>query len=129
MIELDRVRWIKHKNKDIIIADYSKLRSSMPKEKAIIFQVIEGLKAELKKLNGKKALVLSDVTESFANKETMNGLKQLAKYTSENNLIERECVLGITGINKFLLRVVNLFAKSDLKPFTDMEEALNYLVG
>ena len=126
---MDRVRWIKYKGKDIIIQDLSKLHSSKPEDNALILKVIEHFKSELTNLKGKKALVLNDVRESYANSETMGALKQLAKYTKENNLVEKECAVGITGAKKFLLQVVNLFGGTNVKPFTDLDKAKDYLVS
>ncbi|NHI92277.1 MAG: hypothetical protein EAX96_07215 [Candidatus Lokiarchaeota archaeon] len=126
---MERVRWINHKGKNIIVADYSNLRSNKPEDKAIVFRVIDEFKKELNKLKGKKALTLTDVTNSYANSETMDALKSLAKYCKEKDLIEKECAVGITGVKKFLLQVVNLFGGSDVKPFNDMEPAMEYLVS
>ena len=111
---MDRARIITFKGKEIIIADYSGLSATHHYDE--LMQVINEAKALSAKDNTRK-LFLTDVTGSSANKEIIAELKKFAKFTQENNLIEKECVVGVAGLKKFFLKAINRFSGSNIVSF------------
>lgn len=74
---------------------------------------------------GKEQIVLTDVTDAYATPEIMKILK--ANLRKERPLNNREAVVGITGAKSALLRTLNFFSGSEVKPFDTKEQALLWL--
>ncbi len=56
----------------------------------------------------------------------MKAFTEAGKVTEE--LFSKTAVLGITGVKKILLNVVNKLTSVNAKPFTDIESAKDYLI-
>lgn len=113
---------ITHKNKQIVLIDYTDCKS---KE-----EMIATLRdaAELFKTSTEKVLSLSDFTGTFGSKEFMEESKRLSIEVLRAK-IEKAALLGITGIKKMLLQRFNAFSTNKLVPFNTKEEVLEYLVS
>ncbi|MFX0051530.1 MAG: hypothetical protein ACFE8U_09595 [Candidatus Hermodarchaeota archaeon] len=122
---MDRVKWINHQGKEILLIDYSGLKSS--KNKNEILGIIETFKDTALKKGG-KILFLSDVTNAYTDREVFSELKNEAKFCADNDLIEKECIVGVTGVKKALVNIVNRFAKTNLVLFNSREEAKSWLI-
>jgi len=122
ILPMERVHFIQHKNRQILYIDYSNL--AKPAEVlpviATLFDLVKTLKS--------KQLFLSNATNGSADKDTMAALKEVAKYCNDNKLVEKECIVGVTGIKKVLLTAVNAFARSNIVMFNTMDEAKDWLV-
>jgi hypothetical protein len=125
--KMERVTWIDHKGKKILYINYSKLKASLPDEKQLILDTIKQAR-DFTVRSTEKIRYLSDVTNTSANTEVMSALKEFATFTAGNNKVEKECVVGLTGIQKILVSGVNAFAKSKLVMFDDIEKAKDWLV-
>jgi hypothetical protein len=124
---MERVTWIEHKGKKILYVNYSKLMAAKPDQKQEILDTIKKARG-IASGSAEKIRFLSDVTDARANTEVMNALKEFAAFTNANNKVEKECVVGVRGIQKILLSGINAFAKSKLVMFDDIEEAKDWLV-
>ena len=124
---MDRVQWKKYKDKKILYVNYSKLIFRNPLEKKEILDTINKAR-EVVAATDEKIRFLSDVTDSVADKDIIQALKDFAKYTASSNKIEKECVVGITGIQKVIVSSINLFAKSKLVIMDDLQKGMDWLV-
>jgi hypothetical protein len=124
---MERVTWIEHKGKNILYVNYSKLMAAKPDQKQEILDTIKKARG-IASGSSEKIRFLSDVTDARANTEVMNALKEFAAFTNANNKVEKECVVGVRGIQKILLSGINAFAKSKLVMFDDIEKAKDWLV-
>ncbi|MBN2352377.1 MAG: hypothetical protein JXD23_07400 [Spirochaetales bacterium] len=125
---MDRVQWVDNKGKKILLIDYSGLRAKIPDEKKTVFECI----AEARRITddaGGKMLFLSDVTGAQSDQEVVDALREFAIYTASSGKVEKECVVGVTGVQKLLVNMVNLMSKSKLVIFDTREEGMEYLTG
>ena len=58
----------------------------------------------------------------------MNALKELVIYCKENNIIQKEGIVGAQGIKQTFVSSLNVVLKTALKTFETVEEAKNWLV-
>jgi hypothetical protein len=125
-LSMDRVQWIEYKGKKILYLNYSGLRAKIPEEKQIALAVME----EAKKITGEakeKILFLSDVSNTVSDTDLVDALKELGHVTAGSGKVEKECVVGISGIQKALVSMLNLMTKSKLVMFDTVEAGKDYL--
>lgn len=116
----ERVKWIEHKDKQILLADYSNLETEE------IVTVIEESKNFVVNLDKYEIIHLVDVRNSHADRNVLNALKESAKMYKPYT--KKTAVIGVTEIQKVLLKVVNTFSGLDVKLFNTIEEAKDWLV-
>ena len=117
-------RFIEYKGKEIYFVDYTHIKSTEE-----FLKVIKGTNAfrEKVKADGKRnILMLVDVTGSYIYGEALDAIKMSARITKE--LTSKEAVVGVTGAKKILLRITQLFAGMQLRPFDTLEEAKDWLI-
>src|SRR4030042_4337379 len=117
MIMPNGARFIDYKGKEIYFVDYTHIKSTEE-----FLKVIKGTNAfrEKGKADGKRnILVLVDVTGSYIYGEALDAIKMSARITKE--LTSKEAVVGVTGAKKILLRITQLFAGMQLRPFATLE--------
>ena len=115
-----RQSWITYQGKEILYNDYRNLHgSNFP---AMIHAILK-LNLELGKSD---ILGLIDVRGSYASKEVVNAFNLAGKTLKP--MSKKTAVLGITGLKKILLNVVNKFSNIGAKPFDSIEEAKEWLV-
>lgn len=119
---MERVRLIDHKGRKILYIDYSHLKKSEE-----VLPVIEQLEVKVRTFKSKQ-LFLTDATDGAANKEIMDALKRVAKVCKDLDVVEKECIIGVTGLKKVLLKAVNAFAKSNVVMKNSLEEAKDWLI-
>jgi hypothetical protein len=124
---MDRVQWIEHKGTKILLLDYSGLNAKIPEQKQAVLDVIAKAREITAAYEG-KILFLSDVTGSQSDTELVDALRDFAGYTASSGKVEKECVVGIAGLQKMLVTMINLMSKSKLIIFNTLEEGKNYLV-
>jgi hypothetical protein len=119
---VDRVKLINHNGKKIIHVTYSGLSNRNEKEfiDAIDFVTQFMLK------QGRDLLILSDFRDSTGNNIVFEKLKQASSIVKPFR--KKSAVIGISGVKSIFLKGVNLFSKSNLLAFTDLDEAKNWLV-
>jgi len=123
---MERVRWEEHKGKKIFVADYSGLHAIKPEEKKEMLDAIK--KAEdLSATLSVKTLFLTNAANAQADAEIMDALKKFAAFTNKKQIVAKECVVGISGIQKILLNAVNLFSGGKMRSFDTIELAKEWL--
>jgi hypothetical protein len=125
---MDRVQWIEHKGRKILFLDYSSLRAKNPEEKKIVFTVIEKAR-EITTSHTGMILFLSNVTNTQSDNEIVDALREFAIFTAASGKVEKECVVGVSGVQKVLVNMINLMSKSKLVMFDTIEPARDWLVG
>ncbi len=125
---MERVHWEEYKGKNILVIDYSNLRAGVPAEKEQILGCIKSARAitEQKK---DKILFLSYVYKTAADNDVMTALKEFAAFTNTNGYVEKECVVGISPIQKIFINTINIFSKAKLVVFDALDEAKDWLVS
>jgi hypothetical protein len=124
---MERIRWVDHKGKKILYIDYSEIRASVPEQKAVALETIKKVRETMESLSA-KTLFLSDVTNATPDKECLDLLKELAAYANSKQIVEKECVVGLSSMQQVLMNIVNYLSRAKLKMFTKKEEAMDWLV-
>ena len=115
-----RMIWMTYKGKKILYNDYRNLQGSE------IPDILDAILSLTLKSGEKGYLNLVDVRDSYANKETIDAFNKGAKAVKD--ITDKTAVLGITGVKKILLNVVNKFSNMGAKAFDTIEEAKEWLV-
>lgn len=117
----DNIGIIQYQGKDIVYVDYSNVED------------IEALKErvrrveELERGTGRNDILeLIDITGSYADTEMLEVLKQSARGSTD--MIKKSAVIGVTGVKRILLALVNKFSGQSIEPKDTKEEALEWLV-
>ena len=116
-----RQSWITHKGKKILYDDYRNLQAD---EFPAMINAVLSLTLNSAE---KGYLSLVDVRDSYANKETVDAFNNAGKAVKD--IVHKTAVLGITGVKKILLHVVNKLSNVGARPFDTMEEAKEWLVS
>jgi hypothetical protein len=117
---MERIRWITHKGKKILYADYKGLKT----DEELIANL--HLEAKFMKESPTKVLSLADYTGIEGNKRVMAELKKLGKEILKEKT-EKSAVLGVTGLKAVLLIAYNTITRDKVVPFNTEQEALDYL--
>ena len=115
-----RVKWINYKGKEILLDDYTNLQGDY-------VEIIEALTNHLINSGKKEILLLIDLNNSYTNKAVVNAFTEAGKRVRP--VVKRTAVLGITGVKKVLLNVVNKLSSIDANPFSTEEDAKDWLVS
>ena len=115
-----RMKWINYKGQEILLDDYTNI---FPEQFSPLIKRITELTFE----SGKKdILLIVDVTGAYANKEAVNTFVESGKKSKP--LLKKTAVVGITGVKKILLNVINKFAGLDAKAVSSLEIAKEWLL-
>ncbi len=123
---MDRVQWIEHKGKKILLLDYSNLNAKIPEQKKTALDIIAQARKVTTAHKG-KIFFLSDVSNSQSDTELVDALREFAIFTASSGKVVKECVVGIAGLQKMLVSMINLMSKSKLVIFNPLEEGKDYL--
>jgi hypothetical protein len=116
-----RMKWLNYKGKEILVDDYTNL---YPEQFAPIVKIIANLTLE----SGKKdILCIVDESNSYANKDAVNAFVEAGKISK--NLLTKTAVVGITGVKKIFLNIVNKISGVNAKTFATLDEAKEWLVN
>ncbi|MFL7793416.1 MAG: STAS/SEC14 domain-containing protein [Anaerolineae bacterium] len=113
------VNWIEYKGKEILFIDYRGLG---------LEESLETLDQAEEVIAGRKdkILILVDTRDAYTSAEFMSRLKESGKEIAPK--MEKQAIVGITGLKAILLDAYNRFTGSALKPFSTQEEAKEWLV-
>ena len=115
-----RMKCITYKGKEILLDDYSNI---MPEQFPSLIERITNLTFQ----SGKKdILLIVDVTGAYANKEAVSAFSESGKKSKV--LLKKTAVVGITGVKKIFLNIVNKFTGLHAKALSTMEEAKEWLI-
>jgi hypothetical protein len=71
-------------------------------------------------------LILADVRGCYATSEVMEAFKEATRKTKP--YVKASAVVGVTGIQRHILAIVNQFSGIGSKPFKTIEQAMDWLV-
>jgi len=118
---MDRTKFIEHKDKQILLVDFSGIK---PGEE--FNEAVEESKKIIHSQPEKSVLALFDATDGHFDQEVINKLKEFA--ASNTPYIKTSALVGVTGLLNIALMTISKFAGRDFKTFSTREEALEWLV-
>ena len=113
------IEWIDHKGKKILYIKYGGLS---PAER------LEQIKQATKMIvatNSDKNLSLSDMSDCYVDNDFIELAKEQGKISLP--LTHKAAIVGVTGVKKILLNVVNALSPKARKPFDSIDEAKDWL--
>jgi len=117
---MERVKFIKHEEKDILFLDFSNTRTDE------VLKIIEDAKRVISTKPMNSLLTLTDVTNARFNDEVGDGMKQFSAHNKP--YVKAAAVVGITGLKKIIFGAVVAFSKRNIESFDDVEQAKRWLV-
>ena len=118
---MERVSWVEHKGKRIILEDMSGLR-----EPTDIYAVSDTSTAIICKEPEASVLLLTDVTGARYNPSIVNRLKENTKLTTP--YMKAYVIVGIKGLAQVILESFVIFTGLDVKMCDTLEEGKDWLV-
>lgn len=117
---MDRVRFLTHQGKQILLIDYSgctrqTLLDILKERERIVLAQPPG-----------SVLTLVDVTGVETSKEVFDEVKKVA--VRERAKVKRAAVVGIESVPKVLFESLKTFAAREYRTFATREEAMDWLV-
>lgn len=117
---MERVRKIYYKDKEILIVDYSNCKGD---DTINVFEQA-------------KQLILSEnkkhLTLTIFNKKTLvspNFLRHVERELFKvDEFVDRQAIIGISNVQEWILKGVNLWYKRQIHAFNSYEEAVEFLV-
>ncbi|MCP4604083.1 MAG: hypothetical protein GY847_26770 [Proteobacteria bacterium] len=117
---MDRISLLTHRGKEILVLNYSELANGE------YLKQIDKVENYIQSTTQKEILKLSILTDTVINDDVMDRIRSLnRKY---KGLIEKEAVVGITGVKKVFLKAIFAVSSKDIKPFAEIDEAKDWLV-
>lgn len=118
---MDRVAFITHDGKEILLLDFSGLKSN----EAIA--LIEPAKAVISKKPQNSVLTLTDVTDVRFNEDLS---RKMVEFTTHNKpYVRAAAVVGITGLKQVIFNAVVALSKRNLSTFDTRDDAKKWLVA
>ena len=115
----EQARWIEYQGHRVLLNDYRGLANQEYTE-AIVRRV-----AEITESGNREILLLLDVTDSYVDKETLHAFKQAGKEVRP--YVRKLAVIGVSGVQKFFLPIINQFSNVDARAFNTERAALDWL--
>jgi hypothetical protein len=118
---MQRIVWLKYKEKKILFADYSGLTTP---ELLELFETFNKIVLQL----NEKILFMADFSKTAVDKTVIQQLK-----TAESKMVaakfNKAAVFGITGLKRTILNFYNAATGGNVKAFPDKKAALEWLVA
>jgi hypothetical protein len=108
-----------HKGKRICIVDIS---NSQPQD---AITILNESRFQISKLISKTALIITDVTNTVYNKDSVAAFKKLAARNT--HFIKASAVVGADSLRAVLLKTIAALTGRDIKLFKTRNEALEWL--
>ena len=118
---MSRVRTVEHKGKQITWLDFSGVQ-----DRSEAHAIIEEAKGQVTAQPERSVYTLTDVSGSAFDAELARALWRLAR--ANRPYVIAGAVVGIEGLQKDLFQLVTHVSRRPLKPFTDAEKAMDWLV-
>lgn len=120
MLNYAKVMFIRYKDKEILLIDFSNCNI----EEGL--QIIEKVKNIISQQPEHSLLTLTDVSGSRYNKEVVRRLKDLAEFNRPH--VKAGAVVGVSGLKKVVYDTIMRFTKRTMPVFATREEALEWLI-
>jgi Holliday junction resolvasome RuvABC endonuclease subunit len=109
-----------HRGKKVFFAEYSHMSiEELRTEVAAVEPVLCSMPKD-------SVLSLADVRGTYGTHDAINVLKGVTAKTKSH--VHKRAVVGVTGVQKILLKAVNQFSGQETVAFDSMDEALEWLV-
>ena len=119
---MDRVQWIYHLGRNILLVDFHDMQVSQLEEVRAILQHARRL---IDTQPPKSLLVIIDVTNAGYNSESN---KLMVEFAEKNTpFIKASAVVGAVGIRKVVIDTLRLLIRRDLKTCVTLDEAKDWL--
>ena len=119
-METERVKFLTHKEKEILLLDFSNSRADE------VLKIIEDAKRVIKSRPQSSLLTLTDVTNARFNEEVGQGMKEFTVHNKP--YVKAGAVVGITGLKRIIFGAVMAFSQRRLESFNDREDAKRWLI-
>lgn len=120
---MTRVKLVPHKNRRILLYDFSGLESAEQTH-----ELIDYASSFIEKLPRGSVLTLTDISGSNYDKTITDALKELSKHNKP--YVKAGAAVGVSGLKKIVFRAILSFSgRSNLKMFDTVEEAKDWLVA
>jgi hypothetical protein len=117
----ERLRKVLHKNKEVLIIDYSNC-----KEAAMIELVT--LARELVRKENKKVLLLSIFNDkTYVSPRFIRHVEE--ELRSAEHLIIKNAITGISPVQRWIVKGINLWYTNQIHPVDSVDKALDFLVS
>ena len=121
LVMKERLKKVVYKQKEVLIIDYS------DEKEAGMIEIIQSAKEFILREN-KKVLVLSIFNHNnFVSPRFMRQVEKQVKETE--HLIGKNAITGISDVQQWIVKGINLWHKSQLHPFDSVDKALDFLVS
>jgi hypothetical protein len=118
---MERVRFITHKGKKVLLVDYSNLT-----DEAELLQMIEQREFLVDQQPKNSVLAVINVTGAKFNKEVLTRAKEANVY--DRPYVRRAAMVGLAEYQKAAIDAVAMFAKRHWEKFETLDEALDWIV-
>lgn len=119
---MERVSFIKHKDRDILVVDISDIRN--------VNESIATLQSGTRLIQTqapKTVLLLTNVTDA---RYDTAGADAIKTYSKENTpFIKASAVVGVSGIKRLIFNTIIKITGRKIMPFDDVEAAKEWLAG
>jgi hypothetical protein len=112
---------VMHNNKTVIFLDHSNLSG------AEYLSAVEESRQMAENSGITNRLIMVDVTGSVVDKDVLRALKALT--TGSSARISKIALLGTSGIQSFFTRTISMVSNTNIRPFRNREDALEWLTS
>ncbi|MBW2364822.1 MAG: hypothetical protein JRF25_07060 [Deltaproteobacteria bacterium] len=118
----ERVKWIEHKGEKILFADLSNTKT-MEEVQEVLDIVFEAAKTVPEGI----LRYITNMDQAYVSAKTMPLYREAAAKIKP--YLKKWSMFGLSKINVMILKVLQKSLGLDAQPFTNQEEALDYLVS
>jgi hypothetical protein len=119
---MDRVRFITHKDKKVLLVDYTDLA-----DEAELLKMIEQREFLVDSQPKNSVLMVINVSGAKFNKEVLTRAKEANVY--DLPYVRRAALVGVDESQKAAVEAVRMFAKSHKETFPTLAQALDWIVA
>jgi hypothetical protein len=119
---MDRVRYITHKGKKVLLVDYTDLH-----DEAQIVKMIEQREFLVDSQPKHSVLMVINVSGAKFGKEALTRAKEANVY--DLPYVQRAALVGVSDNQKVAIEAVSMFAKRHWEQFDTLAEALDWIVS
>ena len=121
LVMKERLKKVVYKQKEVLIIDYSDLKE------AGMIEIMQSAK-ELILDENKTVLILSIFNHN--NYASPRFMRQVEKQVRDiEHLIGKNAITGISDVQQWIVKGINLWHKNQLHPFDSIDKALDFLVS
>ncbi len=121
----ERVKWVTHKGKKILVIDYKDYQIEKIKNDEYLKYLTEARKI-INKQPLKSLLIITDITDAGFTKKSNDAMREFARKNTP--YVKASAVVGVTGLKKVVITAIKVVTKRNLKIFDNIEDAKDWLV-